>query len=93
MSGDPIHPEGIYVCEGCGRTYPEYINGCVEDHGSPRKVVLAAGDEAVVETPTPVVTRYQSYCSECDQVIYPGDLIAWFPMCTRPAVHRDCYVP
>jgi hypothetical protein len=45
------------------------------------------------EAPTPIVTRYQSYCTECDQVIYPGDLIAWFPMCTRPAVHRDCDTP
>lgn len=27
---DPIHPEGIYVCEGCGQTYPEYVNGCVK---------------------------------------------------------------
>ena len=26
---DPIHPEGIYQCEGCGKTYPEYINGCI----------------------------------------------------------------
>jgi hypothetical protein len=25
---DPIHPEGIYACEGCGRTLAEYINGC-----------------------------------------------------------------
>ncbi len=27
---DPIHPEGIYQCEGCARTYPEYVNGCVD---------------------------------------------------------------
>jgi hypothetical protein len=26
---DPIHPEGIYACEGCGQTYAEYFNGCV----------------------------------------------------------------
>jgi hypothetical protein len=26
---DPIHPEGIYACEGCGKTYPEYVNGCI----------------------------------------------------------------
>lgn len=25
---DPMHPEGIYACEGCGHTYPEYVNGC-----------------------------------------------------------------
>lgn len=37
---DPIHPEGIYRCNGCGRTYPEYVNGCVEDHLPPRRVVL-----------------------------------------------------
>ena len=29
MSGDPFHPEGIYACEGCGKTYPEYVNGCI----------------------------------------------------------------
>lgn len=40
MSGDPVHPEGIYVCNGCGQTYPEYINGCINDHQPPRKVVL-----------------------------------------------------
>jgi len=50
-------------------------------------------EQVEAEAPTLIVTRYQSYCAECDQVIYPGDLIAWFPMCTRPAVHRDCYVP
>jgi ribosomal protein L37AE/L43A len=32
--------EGIWQCEGCGRIYPEYVNGCVEDHEPPRKVVL-----------------------------------------------------
>jgi hypothetical protein len=26
--GDPIHPEGIWACEGCGQAYAEYINGC-----------------------------------------------------------------
>jgi hypothetical protein len=25
---DPIHPEGIYVCTGCGQIYAEYVNGC-----------------------------------------------------------------
>ena len=34
-------PEGIYACNGCGRTYAEYINGCVEDHAAPRSVRLA----------------------------------------------------
>lgn len=29
MPGDPIHPEGIYACQGCGRTYNEYVNGCL----------------------------------------------------------------
>lgn len=41
---DPIHPEGIYRCDGCGRTYAEYVNGCVEDHGPPRKVRLVVLD-------------------------------------------------
>lgn len=49
--------------------------------------------KAEAEAPTLIVTRYQSYCTECDRVIYPGDLIAWFPMNTRSAVHRDCYTP
>jgi hypothetical protein len=22
--------EGIFACEGCGQTYPEYVNGCVK---------------------------------------------------------------
>jgi len=43
---DPWHPEGIYQCDGCGRTYPEYVNGCVNDHSSPRKVVLVIPEEA-----------------------------------------------
>ena len=29
MTTDEAHPEGIYRCEGCGKTYPEYVNGCV----------------------------------------------------------------
>ncbi len=42
--------EGIFQCQGCQRTYPEYLNGCLDDHpGSSRKVVL------VVEAPMPVV--------------------------------------
>ena len=32
-------PEGIYQCSGCGRVYPEYVNGCVEEHSYPRRVV------------------------------------------------------
>lgn len=47
---DPIHPEGVYQCNGCGRTYPEYVNGCVEDHEKPRSVVLVTPD------PPPFVT-------------------------------------
>lgn len=27
---NPFHPDGIYACEGCGRTYAEYINGCLD---------------------------------------------------------------
>lgn len=46
MKGDPWHPEGIWQCNGCGRTYPEYVNGCVEDHERPRKVVLVIPEEA-----------------------------------------------
>ena len=48
VNGDPIHPEGIYVCDGCGRTYPEYVNGCVNDHGPPRRVALVV-DELPVD--------------------------------------------
>ena len=36
--------EGIYRCEGCGKTHPEYINGCIEDHKAPRRVSLVALD-------------------------------------------------
>lgn len=35
-----MRPEGIWQCNGCQRTYPEYVNGCVMDHGPPRKVEL-----------------------------------------------------
>lgn len=37
--------EGIWQCEGCGKTYPEYVNGCVEDHGRPRGVVLVVPEQ------------------------------------------------
>ena len=57
---DPIHPEGIWSCEGCGRTYPEYINGCVNDHGSPRGVRLA-----VPEGPLPPAVFVQA-CAPCE---------------------------
>ena len=40
MIDDPWHPEGIYACNGCGRIYNEYINGCLGDHGHPRSVRL-----------------------------------------------------
>lgn len=46
MMGDPIHGDGIFECNGCGRLYGEYINGCVEDHGNPRKVRLVVPDHA-----------------------------------------------
>ena len=36
--------DGIFVCEGCSRTYPEYVNGCVEEHDAPRRVVLLVED-------------------------------------------------
>ena len=29
MADNPFHPEGIYACDGCERTYGEYINGCI----------------------------------------------------------------
>ncbi len=38
--------EGIWQCNGCGKTYPEYVNGCVEDHGRPRSVQLAVAEPA-----------------------------------------------
>jgi hypothetical protein len=44
MMGDPIHGDGIFECNGCGRLYSEYINGCVEEHGNPRKVRLIVPD-------------------------------------------------
>ena len=30
----------IWRCETCGKTYREYVNGCVEDHDPPGRVVL-----------------------------------------------------
>jgi hypothetical protein len=45
--------EQIWQCNGCGRTYPEYINGCVENHPPPRKVVMSYAhikpDDVVLE--------------------------------------------
>ena len=32
--------EQIWRCETCGKTYPEYVNGCVKDHDPPGHVVL-----------------------------------------------------
>lgn len=43
--GDPIHGDGIFQCEGCGRLYPEYMNGCVEDHDYTRKVILIIAED------------------------------------------------
>jgi hypothetical protein len=66
---DLIHPEGIYQCNGCGRLYPEYINGCVvcwDDDLSPeenrrkypnRKVVLVIPDRPSEETTPTAMTR------------------------------------
>jgi len=48
--GDPIHGDGIFECNGCGRLYGEYVNGCVEDHGNPRKVRLVVPDHALTAT-------------------------------------------
>lgn len=45
---DPWHPEGIYQCEGCGKVYPEYVNGCVEEHERPRRVALVVAEEPAV---------------------------------------------
>lgn len=46
-----MRPEGIWECNGCGRTYPEYVNGCVQDHSPPRKVVCVVMefDQAALE--------------------------------------------
>lgn len=49
-----MRPEGIWACNGCGRQYAEYVNGCVEDHGPPRKVELAITDP---DHPTPVLVE------------------------------------
>lgn len=38
--------EGIFRCNGCGRLYPEYVNGCLEDHAPPRRVELIIVDHA-----------------------------------------------
>ena len=64
----------------------------------PTECTICSGADAKLkaeqdDTPVFIVTRYQSYCPECDQVIHPGDLIAWFPEHTRPGVHRDCFTP
>lgn len=44
--GFPSMHEGIWQCEGCKRTYPEYINGCLEDHDRPRSVRLVIEEPA-----------------------------------------------
>lgn len=46
MMDDPWHPEGIYQCNGCGRVYPEYVNGCVAHESWPRKVTLVVQETA-----------------------------------------------
>jgi hypothetical protein len=38
--------EGIFRCEGCGRIYPEYINGCLDEHDGSRSVRLVVEDPA-----------------------------------------------
>jgi hypothetical protein len=50
---DPIHPEGIWVCEGCSAIYGEYVNGCVEDHPAPRGVKLRVPESHQAEAPSP----------------------------------------
>jgi hypothetical protein len=37
--------EGVWQCEGCQRIYPEYVNGCDDDHEPPRKVVLVIPED------------------------------------------------
>ena len=85
VSDDPIHPEGIWSCEGCGRTYPEYINGCVNDHGSPRGVRLA-----IPEGPMPPVEFVQA-CAPCETC---GDHRSLWHIGTkkngRPSEWRPC---
>lgn len=39
----------IWQCEGCGRTYPEYVNGCVladndPSHPEQRSVIIVVED-------------------------------------------------
>lgn len=47
MAFSSMH-EGIWQCENpeCRRTYPEYINGCVEEHASPRGVKLIIEEQS-----------------------------------------------
>ena len=49
---DPWHPEGIYQCSGCGRTYPEYVNGCVNTHSHLSSKVVLIVPEPVGGEPT-----------------------------------------
>lgn len=37
--------EGIFQCEGCGRIYPEYLNGCLGEHDGSRRVALVVEDD------------------------------------------------
>lgn len=42
---DPLHGDGIYQCQGCEHTYPEYVNGCPRHDDGERKVVLVVQEE------------------------------------------------
>jgi hypothetical protein len=44
LMSDPIHGDGVFQCNGCGRLYHEYVNGCVEEHDAPRSVKLTVPD-------------------------------------------------
>ena len=71
---DPIHPEGIYECNGCGRTYAEYVNGCLEDHDPPRSVRLVVADPPFITnvgtgmTPAPTEAWTPVDTDEMDRV-------------------------
>jgi DNA-directed RNA polymerase subunit RPC12/RpoP len=61
---DPIHPEGIYECNGCGRIYCEYINGCLSEHLPPRSVRLVVPE--LPDSPSRLPEKGEpARCPEC----------------------------
>jgi hypothetical protein len=65
------------------------VSACVICNGRARREAADLDNEP----PTFIVTRYQAMCPECDEPIYPGDTIAWFPLHNRPTTHENCYRP